>query len=158
MLQFPNTKTVSSPSVTTLVIKIKCTTYITSALFAHTVRLKTDTFRLQNAEVDFVSEYWHRVFAPFLKDFHNGNATPNPDLACNRHIKFGALLAHVEKTIGADVLATGHYARVERSDNTEKKNASLASRVGPDQGPVVLPSLRGWRGLAKGVLPSRWAD
>ena len=46
MLQFPNTKTVSSPSVTTLVIKIKCTTYITSALFAHTVRLKTDTFLL----------------------------------------------------------------------------------------------------------------
>ena len=131
MLQFPNTKTVSSPSVTTLVIKIKCTTCITSALFAHTVRLKTDTFRLQNAEVDFVSEYWHRVFAPFLKDFHNGNATPNPDLACNRHIKFGALLAHVEKTIGADVLATGHYARVERSDNTEKKTPRLLRGLDP---------------------------
>ena len=39
--------------------------------------------------------------------------TPNPDLACNRHIKFGALLEHC-KSLGADVVATGHYARIER--------------------------------------------
>ena len=63
-------------------------------------------------EVDFVREYWHAVFEPFLRDFERGNATPNPDLACNRHIKFGALLRHCEEALGADVLATGHYARV----------------------------------------------
>ena len=45
-------------------------------------------------EVDFVKEYWHSVFEPFLRDFDGGGATPNPDLACNRHIKFGALLDH----------------------------------------------------------------
>lgn len=65
-------------------------------------------------EVDFVKEYWHSVFEPFLRDFEGGAATPNPDLACNRHIKFGALLRHCETALGADILATGHYARVAR--------------------------------------------
>ena len=43
--------------------------------------------------------------------------TPNPDLACNRHIKFGALLEHC-KSLGADMVATGHYARVQRCANS----------------------------------------
>jgi tRNA U34 2-thiouridine synthase MnmA/TrmU len=57
-------------------------------------------------EVDFVREYWHAVFEPFLRDFDGGGSTPNPDLACNRHIKFGALLHHCTATLGADLLAT----------------------------------------------------
>ena len=76
-------------------------------------------------EVDFVREYWHAVFEPFLRDFERGNATPNPDLACNRHIKFGALLRHCEEALGADVLATGHYARVAPS---RQKNESRLLR------------------------------
>ena len=78
---------------------------------------------LKLKQVDFVKEYWHSVFAPFLKDFNGGNATPNPDLACNRHIKFGALLAHCENNLITDVLATGHYARVvcKSSSKNEKQ-------------------------------------
>jgi tRNA-specific 2-thiouridylase len=68
-------------------------------------------------EVDFVREYWHAVFEPFVRGFDGGAATPNPDLACNRHIKFGALLAHCRDVLGVDVLATGHYARVVRADD-----------------------------------------
>ena len=61
-------------------------------------------------EVDFVREYWHDVFEGFLRSYAAGK-TPNPDLACNRMIKFGALLSHV-RAMGADALATGHYAQI----------------------------------------------
>mmetsp|Transcript_18002 Transcript_18002/g.54183 ORF Transcript_18002/g.54183 Transcript_18002/m.54183 type:complete len:541 (+) Transcript_18002:574-2196(+) len=61
-------------------------------------------------EVDFVARYWQQVFQPFLDRYSKG-MTPNPDLACNRAIKFDALLQHALGQ-GADALATGHYARL----------------------------------------------
>lgn len=61
-------------------------------------------------EADFVSRYWNEVFETFLYGLSQG-LTPNPDLACNSHIKFGALLQFAREK-GADVLATGHYARL----------------------------------------------
>lgn len=61
-------------------------------------------------EADFVSRYWNEVFSTFLQGLAAG-VTPNPDLACNSHIKFGALLAFARER-GADLLATGHYARL----------------------------------------------
>jgi tRNA-uridine 2-sulfurtransferase len=60
--------------------------------------------------VRFEQEYRDRVFADFLAQYRAGR-TPNPDIGCNRHIKFGAMLAHAQR-LGADWLATGHYARV----------------------------------------------
>lgn len=59
--------------------------------------------------VEFVEEYWNRVFLSFLKEYEAG-FTPNPDILCNREIKFDAFF---EKAMdfGADFLATGHYAR-----------------------------------------------
>lgn len=60
-------------------------------------------------EVSFVKEYWNRVFEPLLDDYATG-VVPNPDVACNREIKFGALLEHVRE-LGCSHLATGHYAR-----------------------------------------------
>lgn len=61
--------------------------------------------------VDFTVEYWHRVFEHFLAEYEAGR-TPNPDILCNREIKFGAFLAHARE-LGAGRIATGHYARVE---------------------------------------------
>ena len=58
---------------------------------------------------NFAAEYRARVFAGFL-DGYAGHATPNPDVACNRYIKFGAFLEHARR-LGADLIATGHYAR-----------------------------------------------
>ncbi len=63
--------------------------------------------------VNFAGEYWDRVFAHFLAEFRAGR-TPNPDILCNREIKFRAFLDHAH-TLGADLIATGHYAQVEHA-------------------------------------------
>ncbi len=57
--------------------------------------------------------YWDRVFTPFLRDIKAG-LTPNPDVLCNREVKFSAFADHAER-LGADLIATGHYARILRS-------------------------------------------
>ena len=62
--------------------------------------------------VNFVKEYWDRVFTYFLDEYRAGR-TPNPDVMCNKEIKFKAFLDYAVK-IGADYIATGHYARIER--------------------------------------------
>jgi len=64
--------------------------------------------------VNFSAEYWDRVFSHFLKEYEAGR-TPNPDILCNREIKFKAFLDHA-LGMGADYIATGHYARVDFHD------------------------------------------
>ena len=59
--------------------------------------------------VNFSMEYWDRVFEHFLKEYQAGR-TPNPDILCNKEIKFRAFLDYA-MTLGADFIATGHYAR-----------------------------------------------
>jgi tRNA-specific 2-thiouridylase len=68
--------------------------------------------------VNFAKEYVDRVFAHFLDGLKRG-ITPNPDVLCNREIKFGPFLEFANK-IGADYIATGHYAGVERTDGITK--------------------------------------
>ncbi len=60
--------------------------------------------------VNFAAEYKDRVFAEFLREYEAGR-TPNPDVLCNAEIKFKAFLDHA-MSLGADLIATGHYARV----------------------------------------------
>lgn len=64
--------------------------------------------------VNFAREYREAVFADFLAESRAGR-TPNPDVLCNREIKFG-ILRHYVARLGADRLATGHYARLDRAD------------------------------------------
>ncbi len=61
--------------------------------------------------VNFSAEYWDRVFSYFLSEYRAGR-TPNPDVLCNKEIKFRAFLEHA-LMLGADRIATGHYARVD---------------------------------------------
>jgi tRNA (5-methylaminomethyl-2-thiouridylate)-methyltransferase (EC 2.1.1.61) len=61
--------------------------------------------------VDFSAEYRERVFAQFLAEYRAGR-TPNPDLLCNREIKFAPFVEHARR-LGADLVATGHYARID---------------------------------------------
>ena len=61
--------------------------------------------------VDFVKEYWDFVFTYFLDELKKGR-TPNPDIMCNKYIKFDLFLEKA-KELGADYVATGHYARVD---------------------------------------------
>lgn len=60
--------------------------------------------------IDFVEEYWDTVFTYFLNEYKNGR-TPNPDVMCNKYIKFNAFLKHA-MDMGAEYIAMGHYARV----------------------------------------------
>ena len=64
--------------------------------------------------VNFAAEYKDRVFAEFLREYQAGR-TPNPDVLCNAEIKFKAFLDHAMQ-LGADWIATGHYARVREVD------------------------------------------
>lgn len=64
--------------------------------------------------VNFAQEYRDKVFADFLEEYRCGR-TPNPDVACNRYIKFGECLDYALR-LGADFVATGHYARVLHGD------------------------------------------
>lgn len=59
--------------------------------------------------VNFASEYWERVFSHFLAEYRAGR-TPNPDILCNKEIKFKAFLDYAKQS-GADFIATGHYVR-----------------------------------------------
>ena len=63
---------------------------------------------------NFAAEYWDGVFEHFLAEYRAGR-TPNPDVLCNREIKFKTFLEHAQD-LGADFIATGHYARVAERD------------------------------------------
>lgn len=64
---------------------------------------------------NFSGEYWDHVFEHFLHEYQAGR-TPNPDILCNKEVKFKAFLQHA-MTLGADYIATGHYARIARDAN-----------------------------------------
>ncbi|XP_018493879.1 mitochondrial tRNA-specific 2-thiouridylase 1 [Galendromus occidentalis] len=67
-------------------------------------------FDVEITTVDLSKAYWLNVFEPMLQEYTSG-LTPNPDVLCNRHIKFGRLLDFCQNALGAEKLATGHYAR-----------------------------------------------
>ena len=69
-----------------------------------------DVLGIEIEHVNFAAEYKDRVFAEFLREYQAGR-TPNPDVLCNAEIKFKAFLGHAMR-LGADKIATGHYARV----------------------------------------------
>jgi len=77
-----------------------------------------DVIGIEIEHVNFASEYKDRVFAEFLREYQAGR-TPNPDVLCNAEIKFKAFLDHAMR-LGAQRIATGHYARVrERAGQFE---------------------------------------
>lgn len=75
------------------------------------VRRVSDALGIPYYVVDFSKEYYDQVFAHFVAEYQRGR-TPNPDVLCNREIKFEAF-AHYARSFGADYVATGHYAKLE---------------------------------------------
>ncbi len=75
-----------------------------------------DVIGIDIEHVNFASEYKDRVFAEFLREYQAGR-TPNPDILCNAEIKFKAFLDHAMR-LGAEKIATGHYARVRLNQAT----------------------------------------
>jgi tRNA-specific 2-thiouridylase len=65
--------------------------------------------------INFAAEYWDNVFEYFLEEYKSGR-TPNPDIMCNKEIKFKAFLEFAAEELGADYIATGHY--VQRSNES----------------------------------------
>lgn len=84
--------------------------YCTAAADFADAKQVADDLGITLHHVNFAREYRDQVFADFLSAYRAGR-TPNPDVACNRHIKFGAFLRHAQR-LGAGYIATGHYARV----------------------------------------------
>jgi tRNA-specific 2-thiouridylase len=68
-----------------------------------------DDLQIELHRVNFATEYWERVFTHFLAEYRAGR-TPNPDILCNKEIKFKAFLDYAKQR-GADAIATGHYVR-----------------------------------------------
>ena len=89
------------------------------------VRRVCDALGLPYYSVNFARQYWDRVFEHFLAEYRAGR-TPNPDVLCNREIKFRELLDFAAK-MGDGRLATGHYARVERRDERAARRATRSS-------------------------------
>ena len=75
-----------------------------------------DVIGIEIEHVNFAAEYKDRVFAEFLREYQAGR-TPNPDILCNAEIKFKAFLDHAMR-VGADKIATGHYARVRQNSDS----------------------------------------
>ena len=91
--------------------------------------------------VDFVKEYWDYVFTYFLDELKKGR-TPNPDIMCNKYIKFDMFLKEAIK-LGADYIATGHYAKIKngklyRGDDENKDQSYFLSQVTKKQFEKVL--------------------
>lgn len=68
---------------------------------------------------EFVKEYWDDVFKYFI-DEYSKNRTPNPDVLCNKYIKFSAFKDYAFNEIGCDYIATGHYAKIVHEENINK--------------------------------------
>jgi len=91
--------------------------------------------------VDFIKEYWESVFSYFLEELKKGR-TPNPDIMCNKYIKFD-LFKKEAKKLGADFIATGHYARKENDKilkgiDSNKDQTYFLSQVKKDEFKDVL--------------------
>jgi tRNA-specific 2-thiouridylase len=97
--------------------------------------------------VNFATEYWDRVFESFLTEYR-AMRTPNPDVLCNREIKFAAFLDHA-LGLGAQAIATGHYARVTH-DSTGSR---LRLCVDPDKDQTYFLHLLDQKQLARTFFP-----
>lgn len=78
------------------------------------VRRVCDDIGIPYYSVNFEQQYWDKVFTYFLEEYKSGR-TPNPDVMCNKEIKFKAFMDYA-LSIGADYVATGHYAQVRTKD------------------------------------------
>jgi tRNA-specific 2-thiouridylase len=97
--------------------------------------------------VDFIGEYWDTVFTYFLDEYKKGR-TPNPDIMCNKYIKFNAFLKHAYD-LGAEYIAMGHYARVRH----EKDKSYLLRGVDSNKDQTYFLCMINQAQLRKSLFP-----
>ena len=97
--------------------------------------------------VNFSNEYWDNVFKHFIDEYSKGR-TPNPDVLCNREVKFKAFLDYALQ-LGASQICTGHYARIEKKDDT----FSLLKGLDQNKDQSYFLYLLGQDALSKSYFP-----
>ena len=86
------------------------TDYCTAAADLADAQAVCDKLGIKLHKINFAAEYWDNVFEHFLNEYKAGR-TPNPDILCNKEIKFKAFLEYAAEDLGANYIATGHYVR-----------------------------------------------
>lgn len=86
------------------------TEYCSAAADLADAQAVCDKLGIELLTINFAAEYWDNVFEHFLEEYKAGR-TPNPDILCNKEIKFKAFLEYAAEDLGADYIATGHYVR-----------------------------------------------
>ncbi len=84
--------------------------YCSAAVDLADAQAVCDKLNIKLYTINFAAEYWDNVFEHFLSEYKAGR-TPNPDILCNKEIKFKAFLEYAAQDLGADYIATGHYVR-----------------------------------------------
>ena len=107
-----------------------------------------DKLGIELKTVNFATEYWDEVFEVFLSEFKAGR-TPNPDILCNKHVKFKAFLNYAIEDLGAEYIATGHYAQVKEDNG----NFSLVKGVDPNKEQSYFLYTLGQKALSKTLFP-----
>lgn len=102
------------------------TDYCTAAADLADAQAVCDKLSIKLHKINFAAEYWDNVFEHFLAEYKAGR-TPNPDILCNKEIKFKAFLEYAAEDLGADFIATGHYVRRPPLDQQPKLLRGLDS-------------------------------
>jgi len=92
------------------------TDYCTAAADLADAQAVCDKLGIKLHKINFAAEYWDNVFEHFLNEYKAGR-TPNPDILCNKEIKFKAFLEYAAEDLGANYIATGHYVRRRGTDD-----------------------------------------
>ena len=92
------------------------TDYCTAAADLADAQAVCDKLGIKLHKINFAAEYWDNVFEHFLTEYKAGR-TPNPDILCNKEIKFKAFLEYAAEDLGANYIATGHYVRRRGADD-----------------------------------------
>jgi len=108
----------------------------------------SDKLGIELKTVNFAAEYWDEVFEVFLSEFKAGR-TPNPDILCNKHVKFKAFLNYAIEDLKADYIATGHYARVQEKNG----EFQLLKGLDPNKEQSYFLYTLGQKALSKTLFP-----
>ncbi|OAH98068.1 tRNA 2-thiouridine(34) synthase MnmA [Methylomonas methanica] len=107
-----------------------------------------DKLGIELKTVNFAAEYWDDVFEVFLSEFKAGR-TPNPDILCNKHVKFKAFLDYAIEDLGAEYIATGHYARVDQHNGEFR----LLKGLDPNKEQSYFLYAMGQKALSRTLFP-----
>ena len=111
------------------------------------VRSVCEALDIPYYSVNFAKQYYERVFEHFLSEYRKGR-TPNPDVLCNREIKFNVFLDFAER-LGAEKLVTGHFANIDRVDGEYR----LLRAKDENKDQTYFLYMLGQRALSKALFP-----